>query len=229
MANRSIFNTIAALLPANTRNEAGGSAYALPPKVALAVYALTGCFNGTYYTSDSEQLKRVSTLCSMVEPRFIAQLAVYAREHGSMKDMPAYLCSILSVRDGALLQQVFPRVIDSPRVLRTFVQIMRSGAVNGRRSLGSRPKRLVREWLEARSLETLMRSSIGQSPSLADVIRMVHPRPSTPEREAFYAYLIGRPHDARLLPALVREYEEFKRELGSQAPARSSDSEGTVN
>ena len=33
------------------------------------------------------------------------------------------------------------------RMLRTFVQIMRSGRV-GRRSLGSLPKRLLRQWLE---------------------------------------------------------------------------------
>ena len=33
----------------NVLNEAGGSAYALPPKHALAQYAATGCLNSTFY------------------------------------------------------------------------------------------------------------------------------------------------------------------------------------
>ena len=38
------------------------------------------------------------------------------------------------------------RVIDNGKMLRTFIQIVRSGAV-GRKSLGTRPKRLVQRWL----------------------------------------------------------------------------------
>ena len=50
------------------------------------------------------------------------------------------------MRDLELLAQVFPRVIDSGKMLRNFVQILRSGAV-GRKSLGTRPKKLVQRWL----------------------------------------------------------------------------------
>ena len=51
-----------------------------------------------------------------------------------MKDMPALLCAILAVRDVKLLEAIFPRVIDNGKMLRTFVQILRSGVV-GRKSL----------------------------------------------------------------------------------------------
>ena len=57
---------------------------------------------------------------------------------------------MLSVRSPGLMAEVFDRVIDSPKMLRNFVQIMRSGVV-GRKSLGTLPKRLVRRWLEART------------------------------------------------------------------------------
>lgn len=43
--------------------------------------------------------------------------------------------------------QAFSRVVDNGKMLRIFVQIMRSGAV-GRKSLRTRPKRMVRHWLE---------------------------------------------------------------------------------
>jgi 60 kDa SS-A/Ro ribonucleoprotein len=39
---------------------------------------------------------------------------------------------------------------------------------------------------------------------------MVHPRPADAAREALYAYLIDRPHDAALLPDKVKQFEAFK-------------------
>ena len=72
----------------------------------------------------------------------------------------------LVVRAGSRLHEaVFSRVIDNTRMLRTYVQILRSGVV-GRKSLGSAPKRLVREWLASRDEDALFSSSTGQSPSL---------------------------------------------------------------
>jgi 60 kDa SS-A/Ro ribonucleoprotein len=101
-------------------------------------------------------------------------------------------------------------VIDNGRMLRTFVQIMRSGAV-GRKSLGSRPKAMVEAWLAEASDQEILRATVGQSPSLADVIRMVHPRPRTPERAALYAWAIGKPYDVAKLPEAVARFEAFKR------------------
>jgi 60 kDa SS-A/Ro ribonucleoprotein len=56
-----IFKSFAGkLLPkADTQNEAGGKAYALPPKHALAQYAATGCLNSVYYSTAGEQLERI--------------------------------------------------------------------------------------------------------------------------------------------------------------------------
>ncbi len=211
MANKSLFKTIAgAMLPrTDAVNEAGGVAYAMTPEQALAQYAATGCLNGTYYASAAQQLDAVLAAAAQVEPAYIAQVAVYARERGAMKDLPALLCAVLTARDGEMLARVFGRVIDSPKMLRNFVQIVRSGAV-GRKSLGSRPKRLVREWLAARSDEQIFFAMVGNAPSLADVIKMVHPRPATESRRALYAYIIGRPYEAEHLPAIVAEYEAFK-------------------
>src|SRR4029077_3696387 len=73
------------------------------------------------------------------------------------------------------------------------------------------PKRLVAQWLNAQSDEKLFIGSIGGAPSLADVIRMVHPKPATAVRAALYGYLLGREHDAAALPEIVQHYEKFKR------------------
>ena len=221
MANKSIFKSVIGMFSpqADTVNEAGGLAYKMSPKAALAQLVLTGCFNSTFYATAEAQLQQVINLCSHpdVSPEYIARLALYARDKGKMKDMPALLCAVLSVFSPGLLAEVFDRVIDDGRMLRNFVQIMRSGVV-GRKSLGSMPKRMVQHWLDQRSDEQLFRASVGNDPSLADVIRMVHPKPKSATRAALYAYLIGQPHDATALPELVKEYEAFKVDQSGEVP-----------
>ena len=211
MANKSIFQSIrGALAPATTtRNDAGAVAYELSPKAALARMAATGCVTRTFYCSAEVQLERVLALANAVDTDFLAQTAIYSRQKGYMKDMPALLCAVLAVRDRDRLAEVFPQVIDNGKMLRNFVQIIRSG-VTGRKSLGSAPKRLVRQWLERATERQLLSAAIGNDPSLADVVKMVHPRPSDKGHEAFYAWLIGKPHDPAALPETVRAYEAWK-------------------
>ncbi len=187
------------------------------PLVPLLLLLLPAVLLPSDYATAEEQLDTVLALCGQVAPAFIARPAVYCRERGFMKDVPALLCAVLATRDLALLDRVFDRVLDDGRMLRNFVQILRSGAV-GRKSLGTRPKRLVQRWLATRSDEALFRASVGNDPSLADVIKMVHPTPTTATRAALYAYLIGKPHDAPALPALVREFEQYKRDRQGSPP-----------
>jgi 60 kDa SS-A/Ro ribonucleoprotein len=219
MANKNLFKSLMGRMIPSTDalNEENAPAYALSPRHALAQYVATGCLNKTFYAGAEEQLAKVLELCSQVEPDFIARTALFCRERGFMKDMPALLCAVLSTRDPLLLATIFPRVIDNGKMLRNFVQIMRSGVV-GRKSLGSAPKRLVREWLEARDDRALFTASVGQQPSLADIVKMVHPTPGTKTREALYGYLIGRAHDAEALPEVVRHFETFKAGARAELP-----------
>ncbi len=218
MANKTLFASHSGprLPAADAFNEAGGTAYRLSPKAMLAQYAATGCLNATFYASAEQQLSAVLNLCSHpdVEPEFIARTALYARTRGHMKDLPAVLCAVLSSFGPGLLAEVFDRVIDDGRMVRNFVQIMRSGTT-GRRSLGSLPKRLVQQWFERRTDQQVFRASVGNDPSLADVIKMVHPKPATASRAALYGYLVGQPHDAAALPEVVKGFEAFKADPGA--------------
>jgi len=211
MANKTLFKSLIGKFvpPTDALNEERAPAYALSPKHQLAQYAATGCLNRTFYASADEQLAKVLELCADLNAEFIAKTAVFCRERGFMKDMPALLCAVLSVKDRALLNAIFPRVIDNAKMLRNFVQIMRSGVV-GRKSLGSAPKRLVREWLDARDPETLFKANVGQDPSLTDIVKMVHPKPKDATREALFGYFIGREYAADKLPEIVRSFEAFK-------------------
>lgn len=214
MVNLQLFQTLkGALLPAaDTHNHEGAAAYSLGPRHQLAQMALTGCLSQTFYASAEEQLGQVAELVAKVEQPFVAKTAVYARERGYMKDMPATLAAALAVRDVELLAQVFPRVVDNGKMLRNFVQILRSGAM-GRKSLGSRPKKLVQQWLLTATEKQLLNAAIGNQPSLADVVKMVHPKPQEEWRAAWFAWLIGKPHDEASLPPITLAFESFKREV----------------
>lgn len=211
MANKTLFQSVrGSLLPkANTVNAEGAPAYAMSPKQALAQYAATGCLNSTFYAIAEDQLKNVLALVAEVDAEFVAKTAIYARQKGFMKDVPAVLCAALSTKDPQLLRAVFNRVIDDGKMLRNFVQVVRSGVV-GRKSLGTLPKKLVRRWFEMRNDEQVFRASVGNAPSLADVIKMVHPKPANANREALFGYLLERNYSAAALPAIVQQFEAFK-------------------
>jgi 60 kDa SS-A/Ro ribonucleoprotein len=217
MVNLLLFSSRTRVPAADTVNEAGGRAYAMSDKHALAQYAATGCLSNTFYATAQNQLDKVRELCGKVDAEFVAKTAVYCREQGFMKDMPALLLAELAVRDGALLERVFGRVCDNAKMLRNFVQIVRSG-VTGRRSLGSRPKRLVERWLDKHSDAQVFAASVGNDPSLVDVIKMVHPKPATAGRRALYGYLLGRPYDVAALPECAKAYEDYKAGRTDQVP-----------
>ena len=258
MATKQIFGSkgVSARSPAtNTKNNAGGTAYSLSAKEALAQIAVTGCFQNTFYVSGADQLTKVRELITQVEPDFVGKLAIYSREKGFMKDMPSFLIGYLSgmltttakaedaarkagnsaevakksaeIKElSAILWETFPRVVDNGKMMRNFVQIIRSGET-GRKSFGTNPKKLLQTWFETKSDSDLFFNSIGNDPSMSDVIRLIRPTPMTRERAALYGYFLGKTTGkfegqeftvADTVPEIVREYEAFKREPKGDLP-----------
>ncbi len=193
MANKSLFSNRQNQFPrADARNAAGGRAYKYEPKHALAQLAATGTFNGVFYANAQTQLDELRTLINQVDDnRFLAQLAVYARERACMKDMPAALLVTLSTRDTELLHRVFDRVVDNGRVLRTMFQMIRSGQF-GRTGLSSSLQRAFQRWLNEASVGKLLSASIGNDPSLRDVLRLARPTPVDNARRALFGWLTDK-------------------------------------
>ena len=210
MANTTLFQSIKnRFTKTDTYNEAGGIAYTLTPKQQLAQLAATGCLNNTFYADAQSQLDQVLKLAESLDAEFIAKTAVYARQKGFMKDMPALLLAVLAQKDVNMLARIFDQVVDNGKMLRNFAQIIRSGAV-GRKSFGNRPKKLMQTWLLTATEKQLLNAAVGNSPSLADVVKMVHPKPREAWRAAWFAWLIGKPYDREALPPITRAFEDYK-------------------
>lgn len=223
MANKNLFK--AAKTPANvkvnpakwveSKNAAGGAAFSFPDKLALAQYAVTGTLNNVFYATAESQLDAVKKLVEKVDSVFIAKLAVYAHQSAFMKDMPAYLLAVLHSRhENELVSLVFDRVITTFKMLSNFVQIVRSG-VTGRKSFGTSTKNLINNWLANKSDMQVFNGSIGLSdPSVADIIKMIHPKAETKSRDAVYAYIAEtRGYEAKMqaLPEDILLFESLKK------------------
>ena len=218
MANTTLFQSIKnRFTKTDTYNEAGGIAYTLTPKQQLAQLAATGCLNNTFYADAQSQLDQVLKLAENLDAEFIAKTAVYARQKGFMKDMPALLLAVLAQKDVNMLARVFDQVVDNGKMLRNFAQIIRSGAV-GRKSFGNRPKKLMQTWLLTATEKQLLNAAVGNSPSLADVVKMVHPKPREAWRAAWFAWLIGKPYDREALSPITRAFEDYKQSREGELP-----------
>lgn len=221
MVSKNLFKSAVSskkvIKPTNAVNKAGKSAYALDDKAALAQLAMTGCFNGTYYVAGDDQLKQVVELANKLPVEYVAKLAVYSRQEGFMKDMPAVLAAVVASKDTDLLIKIFPKVVDSPKMIRNFVQVIRSG-VTGRKSLGTRPKKLVQNYLNSLTDEQLFKADVGNSPSLQDIIKLARPKPQTNSRSALYGYLLDKEYNKEDLCSLVKEFETFKATMGFDIP-----------
>ena len=219
MANKKLFRSQKWSMPeADTVNEAGGKAYSLSTEQALAQYVCTGCLNGTFYAKAEEQLDYVKEAVSKVSDEFLAALAVYGRQKGGMKDMPALILALLSAKKQgnatALFNRIFPLVVDNGKMLRTFVQIIRSGQT-GRKSFGTSVKRAINKYLTTRRPGQFLTASVGEAPSLSDVIKMTHPRFGDGELNEMAKREMGRDYDFNRLPELVQEYERFIKALAA--------------
>ena len=217
--NKSMFGSKSSAPTADVLNDAGGKAYKLGPRESLAQIACTGTLNDTFYASAEDQLTRVLESLEGVYAQggqqFIAQLAVYSRNRGYMKDMPAVMLAFLagkSTKDrvaGEMLKVAWPLVIDNGKMVRNFVQAVRSGKF-GRRGLGTLPARLIKDFLRGRSPIQLLKDSVGNDPSLVDIIRLGHPRPVNEEQSSAFAFFLGKNPDTVNLHPTYRNLREIR-------------------
>ena len=254
MANSTLFSTRYANVPAaTTKNRHGAKAYQLTNKQALAQMASTGCLRDTFYVSAGEQLDMILDLAKEVDSDYLAKVAVYARTKGFMKDSPALLMAILACRSNsehgtakeghsaALFRKAFPLVIDNGKMVRNLVQMLRSGKIDGKThnlSANTVVRKCIVNLLNSTPTWVLFKWSIGNDPSLADVIRMVHPKPIDCDHAALYQYLLSSTrldeetgtrrtyfkgnvryeHTFDQLPSMVQEYEAFKNNRDREVP-----------
>jgi 60 kDa SS-A/Ro ribonucleoprotein len=57
------------------------------------------------------------------------------------------------------------------------------------------------------------------NPSIGDIIKMVHARPSNEVQSNMFKYVLGREFTTKLLPPVVASFECFKKDSSGEVPA----------
>lgn len=198
-------------------NEAGGLGYKHSEKGQLARLVITGTSNDVFYADASSIMAQVTTLLGAMlvsDAQYIAKLAVYAREKGWMKDMPAILLAWLYNQPGdearELFNKAFPRVIDSMKMLSVFTSTVTSGAFGKRTWFSSGLQRLVGAWFAGRTVDQLLWDSVGNTPSMLNIVRLAHPKGTTPEHIAFFQWLRDKPYAEEHVVGVLKDWIAFK-------------------
>jgi 60 kDa SS-A/Ro ribonucleoprotein len=109
-----------------------------------------------------------------------------------------------------LLSAIFPLIVDNGKMLRNVMTFVRSGTFDDKRTFPQPLRRELAKWFD-RSVDQIFRATVGNDPSMRDILRMLHVRPKTPLHDALFAYIVGKP-SRRKLPELVKKFEAFKKD-----------------
>lgn len=124
------------------------------------------------------------------------------------------------------MHKVFNRVADNGRVLRTVFQMVRSGQF-GRKGLSSSLQRAFQRWLNEASEGKLLSASIGNDPSLRDVLRMARPTPKDNARRALFGWLTDKPVE-KWAPAGVADLPAAVQSLMAFRTAETEESQALI-
>lgn len=195
-----------------TKNSAGGRAVSLSSEEGLAKIICVGMLGDKMTLVDEQSLiSSIENLLPQCREEFIAKLAIYAKNQAKMKDVSSYLLAYLASIQSKYGPKVFSEIITDVSVLKKFIKFVRSGKTS-RKSFGTSYKKLIQNYLDSRSDSQLFRESIGNDPSMSDIIKMVHPKPDSLNRDALYSYFVGKIDGTdkhQHLPSEVLEYISF--------------------
>ncbi len=99
-----------------TRNHEGAVAFALSPMTELYSAVVTTMLSDAFYESGDARLARIRALVAVVDPVFVAKLAVYAREQMNLRTAPVMLAVELArIHNGDdLVARTVARVVQRP-------------------------------------------------------------------------------------------------------------------
>lgn len=87
----------------------------------------------------------------------------------------------------------------------------RSGAVSKKFNMSAGTFRnAIQEWFDNKNPKALFKASIGNDPSMKDILRMARPKPNSAEKNALYGYFLGKKVEFEALPEIVQQYEKWK-------------------
>jgi len=169
-------------------NRAGGHAYSLSDKAALATLVLSTFNEDQYYRSAEDARTELTGLVARVDPEFSMRLAVMARRDYHMRTLPQILAAtIAELHPGTpKLRKAISTVCERPDDMAGIVSYYLASF--GKKKLPASIVHGLRAAFDKFSDYQLGKYSLtSREWKMIDVIRMVHPRPTDKNRKAIEA------------------------------------------
>lgn len=197
----------------DTVNEDGYPAFEATAERRYLQLLMCNTLTAQFYATEGRLLTesiRWHRMAAVADPEFMAKALVYARQKGYMRLQPVLGLAILSeLDDKSWFRAAFRKVILIPSDLQDLFVILESlGRGHGGRSI----KDEVASWLQGLTpYWTLKYNGRGRGYNLADIVRLTHPIPSTPELSTLFRYLARGDVPLEELPDQLRYFEMAKR------------------
>ena len=176
-----------------TKNFMNEDAYVMPDKEALVSIVMTTFLADSYYVSESELLDKVLALVKKCGYEFTAKLALYARTKGNMRSI-SHLLAALVCRDSShpswlksFYEHIVLRPDDISEILACYGKLNGFDIIKGKlRKIPNAMKKGFSTVLSSLSPYQIDKYKMtGKSLSLVDIVNLVHPRPSSKNKEAY--------------------------------------------
>jgi len=183
MSKFNIFNNI-------TKNKEGHVAFKMELKEKLITEVLTSFFNeGKYYGDNSSEIVDDLRKVIKIDPKFVANLAIYARKEIHLRSISHVMVSELAhdvqgkkyVR--RVLNEIVERVDDMSEILSYYLNVY------GKPIPNSLKKGLGECFLRFDEF-SLAKYNGSKEIKLKDIINLVHPKPSTDEQSDMFKRLL---------------------------------------
>lgn len=180
-----------------TRNYEGEKVYRMTPEMELYERVLTNLVGEKkFYTSGEKDLEDLKNAVQRVlerDPKFVLQLANYARNFMHLRSVPILLLVLASLHDGAkpYVREYTPKIVKRADELAEVISLFNLlvGNIGDESPKGSLPAALKKGLADA--FENFDEYQLNKyKKGLKDVLRITHPKPKDSYRNQLYRYLI---------------------------------------
>lgn len=178
----------------------GGTGYSMSPELVLYSQACTSLMTPTYYIpSTNDQLNRIKTAIRKVDPYFVAQMAVYAREQMHLRTLPLVLTvELAKVHKGdSLIRKLTGRVIQRAdelvEILNHYVKanqlkpFVKDGSVKRIYKLSNQLRKGIADSFHKFDEYQFSKYNRAGDIKLKDVLFLTHPKPKNADEAELFS------------------------------------------
>lgn len=160
-----------------TTNKAGGDAYSKNPEEELAFAVLSTFLEDKFYESGDSRIERIITLIDKVDPSFVANLAIIARNEYHLRSINHLLIAELSKRDNTFIRETTIESIIRPDDITEIIAYL-DGKLSNQLKRGLR-----RSLFKFDRYQLAKYRGKNKMVSLVDAFNLLHPNPKFADKE----------------------------------------------